>query len=116
MAAFSDPQAVARYTDGPPRFVPAYSAMQRMTMLLLAERAPVSAISRRIGLPLQAGPVRDGRTAIRRCRRQRQRSTGTGLATDNRTMKTTNLQWTGRGRRGGPTAAVTETAKSYVLS
>ena len=38
MAAFSDPQAVARYADGPPRFVPGYSAMQRMTTLLLAER------------------------------------------------------------------------------
>lgn len=40
MAPFSDPQAVARYTDGPPRFVPGYSAMQRMTTLLLAERVP----------------------------------------------------------------------------
>jgi tRNA (cmo5U34)-methyltransferase len=38
MDPFSDPQAVARYTDGPPRFVPGYSAMQRMTTLLLAER------------------------------------------------------------------------------
>lgn len=35
---FSDPQAVARYTEGPPRFVPGYDGMQRMTMLLLAER------------------------------------------------------------------------------
>ena len=40
MAPFSNPQAVARYTDGPPRFVPGYSAMQRMTTLLLAERVP----------------------------------------------------------------------------
>lgn len=40
---FSDPQAVARYTDGPPRFVPGYSAMQRMTTLLLAERVPEDA-------------------------------------------------------------------------
>jgi tRNA (cmo5U34)-methyltransferase len=38
MAAFSDPQAVARYSDGPPRFVPGYAAMQTMTTLLLAER------------------------------------------------------------------------------
>jgi tRNA (cmo5U34)-methyltransferase len=37
---FSDPQAVARYSEGPPRMVPGYEAMQRMTMLLLAERAP----------------------------------------------------------------------------
>lgn len=37
---FSDPQVVARYADGPPRFVPGYHAMQRMTTLLLAERNP----------------------------------------------------------------------------
>jgi tRNA (cmo5U34)-methyltransferase len=35
---FSDPQAVARYTEGPPRIVPGYDGMQRMTTLLLAER------------------------------------------------------------------------------
>lgn len=35
---FSDPQMVARYTEGPPRIVPGYNAMQRMTTLLLAER------------------------------------------------------------------------------
>lgn len=39
-AAFSDPQMVARYTDGPPRFVPGYSALQSMATILLAERAP----------------------------------------------------------------------------
>ena len=39
MDAFNDPQAVARYTDGPPRIVPGYEAMQRMATLLLAERA-----------------------------------------------------------------------------
>lgn len=43
MDAFSDPQAVARYADGPPRFVPGYHAMQRMTTLLLAERCPDNA-------------------------------------------------------------------------
>ncbi len=32
---FSDPQTVARYTDGPPRFVPGYTAMQSMTAVLL---------------------------------------------------------------------------------
>lgn len=37
-AAFSDPQAVARYTEGPPRMVPGYTGMQRMAGLLLAER------------------------------------------------------------------------------
>lgn len=40
MNAFSDPQVVARYTDGPPRSVPGYHAMLRMTTILLAERAP----------------------------------------------------------------------------
>ncbi|MGQ0556023.1 MAG: class I SAM-dependent methyltransferase [Nitrospiraceae bacterium] len=36
--AFTDPEAVARYADGPPRAVPGYYAMQSMTTLLLAER------------------------------------------------------------------------------
>jgi tRNA (cmo5U34)-methyltransferase len=40
MDAFSDPQAVARYAENPPRVVPGYADMQRMAMLLLAERAP----------------------------------------------------------------------------
>lgn len=35
--AFSDPQHVAHYTDGPPRMVPGYVGMQRMAELLLAE-------------------------------------------------------------------------------
>ncbi|MEY9180028.1 tRNA (cmo5U34)-methyltransferase [Bradyrhizobium sp. USDA 326] len=39
-AAFSDPQFVARYTEGPRRFVPGYDAMQTMAAILLAERAP----------------------------------------------------------------------------
>ena len=34
---------MARYADGPPRFVPGYHAMQRMTALLLAERCPADA-------------------------------------------------------------------------
>lgn len=38
--AFADPHAVAHYTDGPPRMVPGYMDMQRMTTLLLAERVP----------------------------------------------------------------------------
>jgi tRNA (cmo5U34)-methyltransferase len=38
--AFSDPQAVAHYADGPPRLVPGFTGLQRMIMLLLAERAP----------------------------------------------------------------------------
>lgn len=31
---------VARYAEGPPRFVPGYAALQTMTRLLLAERVP----------------------------------------------------------------------------
>lgn len=37
---FSDPALVARYTEGPPRIVPGFDGMQRMTTLLLAERVP----------------------------------------------------------------------------
>jgi tRNA (cmo5U34)-methyltransferase len=40
MDAFSDPQAVARYAQGPPRLVPGFADLLRMTMLLLAERSP----------------------------------------------------------------------------
>lgn len=40
VVAFSDPEAVARYAEGPPRFVPGYHAMQTLTTLLLAERVP----------------------------------------------------------------------------
>lgn len=40
LSAFSDPEAVARYTDGPRRFVPGLDALHTMTGLLLAERMP----------------------------------------------------------------------------
>lgn len=40
---FSDPQVVARYVEGPPRAVPGFHDMQRMTRLLLAECAPADA-------------------------------------------------------------------------
>jgi tRNA (cmo5U34)-methyltransferase len=40
---FTDPQAVAQYASGPPRLVPGFADLQRMTMLLLAERAPRNA-------------------------------------------------------------------------
>ena len=43
MEPFSNPEAVARYAEGPPRLVPGYGALQRMTRLLIAERAPDSA-------------------------------------------------------------------------
>ncbi len=40
LKAFSDPEAVARYREGPPRFVPGFDALHRMTGILLAEQAP----------------------------------------------------------------------------
>lgn len=43
MDAFSDPQAIARYAEGPPRLVPGFADLQRMVTLLLAERAPEDA-------------------------------------------------------------------------
>jgi tRNA (cmo5U34)-methyltransferase len=43
MDAFSDPQAVAHYAEGPRRLVPGFADLHRMVMLLLAERAPEDA-------------------------------------------------------------------------
>lgn len=43
LAPFSDPAAVARYAEGPPRFVPGFYDLHRMTGILLAERAPEAA-------------------------------------------------------------------------
>ncbi len=40
MTSFSDPQAVARYAEGPARQVPGFHAMQQMASLLLAEAVP----------------------------------------------------------------------------
>lgn len=40
---FSDPQAVARYTEGPPRFVPGFADLHDMAAILLAEHAPQDA-------------------------------------------------------------------------
>ena len=37
---FADAQAVARYAEGPPRIVPGFAHLQRMTTILLAERVP----------------------------------------------------------------------------
>lgn len=39
MDFFRDPAAVARYSEGPPRFTPGFADMQCMTAILLAERA-----------------------------------------------------------------------------
>jgi len=40
MNGFDDPDAVARYTANPPRLVPGFADLQKMTRLLLAETAP----------------------------------------------------------------------------
>lgn len=40
LAAFSDPQAVAKYADGPRRMVPGLDGLHRMCAILLGERAP----------------------------------------------------------------------------
>jgi len=37
---FSNAQAVARYAEGPPRLVPGFAGLHRMTTILLAERTP----------------------------------------------------------------------------
>lgn len=43
VTAFSDPQAVARYAEGPPRMAPGHDGLLRMTTLLLAERVQENA-------------------------------------------------------------------------
>ncbi|MBR9970201.1 class I SAM-dependent methyltransferase [Magnetospirillum sulfuroxidans] len=43
LAPFSDPQAVARYAEGPPRFVPGFADLHRMAAILLAEHMPEAA-------------------------------------------------------------------------
>ncbi len=43
MSAFFNDHAAASYLDGPPRQVPGYTGLLRMTSLLLAERAPSAA-------------------------------------------------------------------------
>lgn len=43
LAPFSDPEKVARYAEGPPRFVPGFADLHRMAVILLAERAPEAA-------------------------------------------------------------------------
>ncbi|KAJ9466875.1 Carboxy-S-adenosyl-L-methionine synthase [Diplonema papillatum] len=40
MSCFSDAEAVARYAEGPVKLVPGFRDLQRMTLLLLAERVP----------------------------------------------------------------------------
>lgn len=37
--AFSDPQAVAKYAEGPPRFVPGFADLHRMATILMSEHA-----------------------------------------------------------------------------
>ena len=40
---FADPERVAAYAEGPPRYMPGYEAVQRMAGVLLAEQAPADA-------------------------------------------------------------------------
>ena len=42
MSFFSDPDAVARYAEGPVRLVPGFDGLQRMTTLLLRESVPAA--------------------------------------------------------------------------
>ncbi|MFC6338258.1 methyltransferase domain-containing protein [Pseudomonas sp. CCM 7891] len=42
MTWFSDPDAVARYAEGPVRLVPGFDSLQRMTTLLLQESLPAT--------------------------------------------------------------------------
>jgi tRNA (cmo5U34)-methyltransferase len=42
MTWFSDPDAVARYAEGPVRLVPGFESLQRMTTLLLRETVPAT--------------------------------------------------------------------------
>lgn len=43
MQPFMDPPAVARYAEGPPRLVPGFADLQRMTLILLSQQAPENA-------------------------------------------------------------------------
>ena len=40
---FTDPQAVARYAEGPPRLVPGLAGLHRMAMILMSEGTPAHA-------------------------------------------------------------------------
>lgn len=40
MSPFSDPQAVARYAEGPRRLIPGFHGLQQMALLLLTEFVP----------------------------------------------------------------------------
>jgi tRNA (cmo5U34)-methyltransferase len=42
MFSLSAPLAVLRYAEGPPRLVPGFADLHRMTLLLLAERVPTT--------------------------------------------------------------------------
>lgn len=41
--SFKNPEAIANYAEGPPRFVPGFEALHRMTAILLAENTPATA-------------------------------------------------------------------------
>jgi pyruvate/2-oxoacid:ferredoxin oxidoreductase alpha subunit len=66
MASFSNPASVARYVEGPPRFVPGFADLHRMSGILLAERAPANARVLVLGWGSTYGPIGAA------CRRVRQ--------------------------------------------
>ena len=69
MSSFSDPQAVARYAEGPLRQVPGFLALQQMSRLLLAEHVPAQGRVLVLGAGGASGPRRvdpDQVTAWRR--------------------------------------------------
>jgi tRNA (cmo5U34)-methyltransferase len=43
LAPFQDPAAVSHYTEGPPRFVPGFADLHKMTSILLGENTPDNA-------------------------------------------------------------------------
>jgi tRNA (cmo5U34)-methyltransferase len=49
MSSFSDPKAVACYTEGPSRLVPGFAGLQWMTAFLLPERLVKDARVRVLG-------------------------------------------------------------------
>jgi hypothetical protein len=77
-SSFTDPDAVARYRDGPPKQVPGFADLHRMTDLLVAERTPddgrVLVLGAGGGLELKTSRGGARRLEVRRDRRRSRRS------------------------------------------
>ncbi|WP_417464808.1 class I SAM-dependent methyltransferase [Kordiimonas sp.] len=43
LAHFSDPEAISKYVEGPPRFIPGLAGLHKMSCILLAEQVPTDA-------------------------------------------------------------------------